>query len=172
MLILGVEFWTGHPAAPWGDLADDPQKFIEARCIPPVQLVDPSRMKKADMSLIYAFWFQRQKTSGKPLRFKKNLLATHTAKIRLDSRGASNKGKEKEYVEISDAETDNDAQRDKNAETEKETEEPGKEGPADGSPAAGRSKPEDYLESLCLDEVFGACVKHSAELKVGNLCLW
>jgi hypothetical protein len=154
-LTFGVEFYTGHPSAPWGDLADEPHKHIEPRCLPPARLVDPSRMKKADMGRIYMFWFERQKTSRKPLRFKHNLLpSTQAAKIRSNRGVGLQKGKRKEYMEISESEGD-------------EEEQPGR-GPEDGSPAVGRNKPEQYLESICEDNIFLACVKRSARLKVGN----
>jgi hypothetical protein len=151
-----VEFFTGHPSAPWGELANDPHKLIEARCIPPAQIIDPSRLKKTPLVQIYEFWFQRQKTSPKPLRFIKDKHSTtQAAQNRLETQVVLEKRKRREYMEVTDVEED------------------GEEEPADTSPAAiANNKREDYLKSLCDDVVFVACVTRSAKLKVSNLSSW
>jgi hypothetical protein len=162
MLTSLVEFFTGHPAVPWGELTNDPHKLIESRCIPPTQILDPSQLKRTQLVQIYEFWFQRQHTSTKPLRFIKDKCpTTQAAQRRLEGKAMSRKGKQREYVEISDVDADG------------EEEEIQRREPVYDSPAATpNNKIEDYLKSLCDDIVFLACITRSAKLKVSKVCSW
>jgi hypothetical protein len=169
-------YYTGFPSAPWGELGENPTKFIHPKYIPRSgSILDPSRLKKRDLDNIYHFWYLRQLAGKRPLKFlSDNRPTTKQSEIRLAK--LKRKGKQAQYEELSDEEEEDEDEDEIGADMEDQETgdvEGSGSGPMvdTGSPAAHKDLPVAYLESLSNDPNYRACITLSKIVKVSVFSL-